>query len=54
MEPVQVEGPKVSALYVGKGRPEVGAITKCPDDSDDSNNNDGSSSPVFTTCEALC
>ena len=37
----------------GEGRPEFGAITKCPE-VDDSDNSDGSSSPVFTTWGALC
>lgn len=35
MEPVQVREPKVSALFVREGGPEVGAITKRPDNGGD-------------------
>lgn len=55
MELVQVEEPKASTLCVGKGRPEVGAITKWPDDADDSDN--GSSSPCLLLagpCAEVC
>lgn len=51
MGPVPEQEPEVSTFCVRKGRPQVGAITKClNDDDDDCDNADGSSSLGFTAC----